>query len=578
MTRSSPILVAGFVALLAQPLPAQELQWLVTIGGADSEKAWATAVDEAGNVVAAGRFDGAVDFDPGPGTLPFVAQGPYDGFVLKLDGEGQLEWAGQFGGPEREFPTAVGVAPDGSVYVAGVFQGTADFDPGPGTTNLTATGLFDPFVVKLGATGNLVWAHVFNGTGQLSVKGVAVDTDGNVILTGNMSGTTDFDPGSGTFELSGIAAFFVKLDSDGDLVWAVNLLGTSVQSFVLDGDGNLHATGNFSAGDDFDPGPGVVTLPAGCVETFVLKLDGNASFVWVKGTRGPSCAGKPLMNSESVAVDSAGNVIATGSFTDTSDFDPGSGTHSVSVITETTFVWKLDASGEFVWVRTPDALNRNSFQNPSAPMLDGCDGILVAGRFAGQVDFDPGPGVHLLSAGSGAKPFFWELTSEGDMDMAVAFEDFGETAFDELARGPGGRFAIAGGFIGPTDFDLGSGTTEATPNGSLDVFVVQYARALMLKMSGDSLQWTGSSCPKGYDVILGDLGVLLASGGDFEQAVDACLVDDGIAPNASFAVDPESGEGFWFLVREFGESYDSAGTGQIQSRDGPIAASGIACP
>jgi hypothetical protein len=148
----------------------------------------------------------------------------------------------------------------------------------------------------------------------------------------------------------------------------------------------------------------------------------------------------------------------------------------------------------------------------------------------------------------------------------------------DLARGPGGRFASAGYFNDTTDFDPGDATAEATPIGSFDLFVLEFARALTLTVTRDSLEWAGPHCPLGYDLILGDLGVLRQSGGDFQQATEACLLDDGLSTGAPFAVDPGSGEGFWFLVREFGGSYDSAGTGQVQSRDASIAASGVACP
>ena len=112
----------------------------------------------------------------------------------------------------------------------GSFQGTADFDPGAGTFNLTSAGDYDIFISKLDSSGNFVWAKSLGGTGYDVSYGIALDSGGNVYTTGSFSGTVDFDPGAGTFNLTsaGTGDIFVsKLDSNGNFVWARSLGGTS---------------------------------------------------------------------------------------------------------------------------------------------------------------------------------------------------------------------------------------------------------------------------------------------------------------------------------------------------------------
>src|SRR5207253_6613749 len=46
----------------------------------------------------------------------------------------------------------------GNVYVTGQFQGTADFESGPGTYDLTSAGNYNVYVAKYSAAGSLVWA------------------------------------------------------------------------------------------------------------------------------------------------------------------------------------------------------------------------------------------------------------------------------------------------------------------------------------------------------------------------------------------------------------------------------------
>src|SRR5206468_6390959 len=85
----------------------------------------------------------------GANTLigPSSGSNPQSTLVMPLGGSGDDE--------------IYGMATDsaGNLYLAGYFQATVDFDPGPGVSNLTTTGIWDVFVAKYTSTGALVWAR-----------------------------------------------------------------------------------------------------------------------------------------------------------------------------------------------------------------------------------------------------------------------------------------------------------------------------------------------------------------------------------------------------------------------------------
>lgn len=93
------------------------------------------------------------------------------------------------------------------------------------------------------------------------------------------------------------------------------------------------------------------------------------------------------------------------------------------------------------------------------------------------------------------------------------------------------------------------------------------------------LVWSVAPAAGAYDVVGGELGVLRASGGDYTGATTDCLGAGLAAPALAHEVDPEPGQGLWFLVRGIPEpGYDSGGAGQVASRDAAIAESPHGCP
>jgi hypothetical protein len=109
------------------------------------------ATDAAGGIYATGYFHGTVDCDPGAGTQSRTSAGGSDVFVMKLDAAGNFKWAETFGGTADDIGWGVAVDTAGTVYLAGGYKETVDFDPDPmAVTELTNPGTFyNIFFVKL---------------------------------------------------------------------------------------------------------------------------------------------------------------------------------------------------------------------------------------------------------------------------------------------------------------------------------------------------------------------------------------------------------------------------------------------
>jgi predicted transcriptional regulator len=454
---------------------------VAVFGGTGDDYGRSVAVDSSGNVYTTGPFLNTVDFDPGSGTANLTSNGGKDVFVSKLDSSGNYVWAKSFGGTSTDYGYSVAVDSSGNVYTTGTFEGTGDFDPGSGTTNLTSNGGTDVFVSKLDSSGNYVWAKSFGGTSTDYGYSVAVDSSGNVYTTGYFKNTVDFDPGSGTTNLTSNGSndvFISKLDSSGNYVWAKSFGSTNTELGygAVDSSGNVYTTGYFKNTVDFDPGSGTTNLTSnGGQDVFVSKLDSSGDLVWAKSFGGPMTD-----FGRSVAVDSSGNVYTTGTFEGTGDFDPGSGTTNLTSNGGTdVFVSKLDSSGNYVWAKS---FGGTHLEYGFSVAVDSSGNVYTTGYFKSElVDFDPGSGTANLThdgtgcAGYAADVFVSKLDSSGNYGWAKSFgsDDCNAESGYSVAADSSGNVYTTGTFRSTVDFDPGSGTTNLTSNGGQDVFVLK---------------------------------------------------------------------------------------------------------
>ena len=251
---------AGFDDIfLTKVDPSGNLIWAQKFGGTSFDIGYDVVTDAEGNIYSTGYFSETVDFDPGSGTFNMTSSGLYDCFVSKLDPSGAFLWAKQFGGSEFEMGFAVTLDNQDNVIITGRFNGSADFDPGTASFELTPVGSYDAFVAKLNSSGEFIWAKQFGSGTDDEGHGVVVDADDNIFSTGFFWGVCDFDPGADVNNLTSAGNFDIyisKLDANGDFVWAKRIGGAMEDqglAIARDNTGALLLTGYFSGTADFDP-------------------------------------------------------------------------------------------------------------------------------------------------------------------------------------------------------------------------------------------------------------------------------------------------------------------------------------
>jgi Beta-propeller repeat len=324
-----------------------------------------------------------------------------------------------------------------------------------GSTTLTSKGDEDIFVARVDNSGKALWVVSAGGTGVDRGSSIAVDASGSSYVTGWFEGTATF--GSATLTSKGDAEVFVaKLDSGGKFVWAVSAGGTASEignSIAVDGSGNSYITGGFEGTATF----GSTTLTSKeWTDIFVAKLDSGGKFVWAVSAGGPKSD-----DGSSIAVDGSGNSYVTGTFWATATF--GS-TTLTSKGDADVFVAKLDSGGKLVWA-----------VSAGGPKVDYCTSIAlddsgnsyVTGTFWGTATFGSTP---MIPKGGG-DIFVAKLDTSGNFLWAVpAGGAFGSSDVGYgIAIDASGSSYVTGWFEGTATF----GSATLTSKGDADVFVAK---------------------------------------------------------------------------------------------------------
>jgi hypothetical protein len=475
-----------FISITSSIAQGPQFTWAKSMGGPGAESAVSIAQDQNGNILTTGTFAGTADFNPGAAVFNLTAP-IFAPFISKLDSKGDFAWAKQLGIGNGY---AICVDSEGNVYTVGRFTGVGDFDPGSAVFNLTSVGNTDIFISKLDSMGNFVWAKRMGGIEEDAAYDIEVKGD-TLILTGAFKNTADFDPGPNSFNILAdfIDVFVAAINTDGEFLWAKKmgggkgedgLTGSSGNSLAIDTAGNIIVTGFFSSTGDFDPGTNKLEFVSnGDEDIFIVKLDPNGNFIWGFPLGGP---GQDI--GRGIAVDLAGHVYITGSFERIVDFDPEPSTSTeYEARGSDIFIASYHLNGFIQWAKQ---IGSPLDDQANAIYVDQSSGVHTTGSFWQTADFDPGPGEFPLSTilNDHRDIFISSLGLGGGFISAVRMgglqNDQGNAIMVDLQN----NLVTTGGFTGFVDFDPGAPTFHITGAGGSDIFVQKLCQAPIMNITG----------------------------------------------------------------------------------------------
>ena len=338
--------------------------WAHGFGDTGRDYPWGMELDPNGGVVLGGIFYGTVDFDPGAGNASITSNPAgfwVDGYLVKFNDNGEMQWVNHLKTARNRNAShsavlltmrGMDVDASGNLIIGGSLWDTVWFSPS--TYIVSQTGLRDMFLAKYDPNGNLLWVKHFPAPSDQQITNLAVDSNGDIAVTGWVIGSVDLDPGAGTNTMTSkgeMDPFVAKYDASGNHMWGFGLgsAGASEEGrgVSVDGSNNIYITGKIREKVDFDPGSDSAFVSrGGLLDIYVAKYTPTGSLEWAFGLDGGTTE-----IGEDIDVQTNGDFVLGGNFGASGglDLDPGPDTAAVynSAGGEDVFVARYDASGNF---------------------------------------------------------------------------------------------------------------------------------------------------------------------------------------------------------------------------------------
>jgi len=320
------------------------------------------ATDSGGNNFVTGIALGTLNGQP--------LTGIQDAFVSKIDSAGISVWTRMSGvSSQNTAGSDVAVDASGNIYVTGFTTGNLD--------SVTLSGMVDAFVIKYDSAGTKLWTRLTGLMGMTTKgSGIAVDTSGNVYITGYTNGSIDSQALTGVNDV-----FVIKYDSAGTKQWTKlsGLVGLDARGtrIVVDSSGNTYVTG-------YSPGSfGGETSLGSYINAFIIKYDMLGAKLF---TRLLTSASGDIKGYD-IALDGGGNIIVTGSAGAILDSQPKTGTIDV-------FVAKYAPDGTKGWTKLSGV--GSAITEGFGVAIDSIDVIHATGYTNGALDGQTLTGVNDL--------------------------------------------------------------------------------------------------------------------------------------------------------------------------------------
>ncbi|MBO3115370.1 hypothetical protein J4050_01345 [Winogradskyella sp. DF17] len=284
---------------LAKLSPSGDIQWQKTFGYSGADSGISVIETNDNGFLLSGILDVTASGGEGNTSRLLNRHAGGDYWVLKLNGLGDIEWSQYFGGNFTDTPEGVVQTEDNGFIIAG---GSDSND-----TDISSNkGSYDFWVIRLSATGVLIWEKSFGGDQIDEARAIAASADGNYIVVGDTrSNNLDVSNNKGGADL-----WLIKISPEGNLIWENTLGGSNFdvgRSLKIRENGNLLLAGS-SRSSDID-----VSKNQGQNDAWILETNSDGTLLWEK-----SFGGSNIDFAYAITELSNGTIISTG---DTSSID-----------------------------------------------------------------------------------------------------------------------------------------------------------------------------------------------------------------------------------------------------------------
>ena len=244
--------------------------WSQRFGGLTDDATFDLVADSIGRLTMTGYFNGTVNF--GGGGLP---GGNNDIILAQYNSAGVHQWSQRFGSnAATDIGYGLAVGPSDGIYLAGRFEANATFG---GATVFNAGGL-DILLARYTSAGAHIWSMGLGGLGTEYATAVAVDLTGNVSITGTFDGSVNFGDGNLVSAGGLPDIFVARYTFAGNHSWArragsTDFVTEAGYGIDTDASGNVIATGQFSGTVNFG---GADLVSGGGTDIFLVKYDAHS--------------------------------------------------------------------------------------------------------------------------------------------------------------------------------------------------------------------------------------------------------------------------------------------------------------
>jgi sugar lactone lactonase YvrE len=444
---------------LANPDPSQFS--FQSIGGEGGEGGKKVTADAAGNVyllaeatstsLVIGEGDNAVTLSNPSGALSMV--------FAKYHSDGTLAWAKNITNG-NVVATDMKLDTQGNVFLVGYYKSEgSNFDPDALAADAVLTAK-SAFIAKYStADGQYQWVL---GTDNTEVHALAIDNSDNLYVTGQRAGNAFVSKYNTATAANGqhqlLWDFAIDADSTG-------------KGIALDADNNVYITGRLSTETDFDPGAGVANLNPYDGHVFIAKYNTDGAYLNGRMTATSSNGGHLYnMKVSDIAVDSNNHAYLFGYYNGTLNFGDGfKGTGGVPRI----FLAKYDESLGSLWMANPGSYTGQD--DGYELVIDNQNNTYVTGYFSLTADFNPN-GISVEKTSEGHFDIFVaSYDTHGLLREVYNFGSPGDERGSGIHVDASGTLYFAGHFNGDVDFSHSSNPAEVlSSQGGSDIYLVKY--------------------------------------------------------------------------------------------------------